>query len=112
MAKRVRVPDGLDWRGSECTECGEAIVGSEDDTICEECIARLRELQTCDACDGTGHNQQADGTWPISKQWPETAVAQMDGRWFRLAHIGNGRYEVVDGPFGTHQRALLGGREA
>lgn len=52
------------------------------------------------------------GTWPIAKQWPDEAVAQMDGRWFRLAHVGEGRYEVVDGPFGTYQRAFLSGQEA
>lgn len=57
-------------------------------------------------------NDAKGGTWPIAKQWPDVAVAQMDGRWFRLAHVGGGRYEVVDGPFGTHQQALLSGREA
>lgn len=56
--------------------------------------------------------KRLNGTWPIAKQWPDTAVAQLDGRWFRLAHIGGGRYEVVDGPFGTHHRALLSGHEA
>lgn len=52
------------------------------------------------------------GTWPIAKQWPDVGYAQMDGRWFRLVHIGGGRYEVVDGPFGTYQRAVLSGHEA
>ena len=48
-----------------------------------------------------------NGTWPIAKPWPDTAYAEMNGRWFRLAHIGEGRYVVVDGPFGTHHRAML-----
>ena len=52
------------------------------------------------------------GTWPIAKQWPDTAVAQVDGRWFRLAHVGRGCYVIVDGPFGTYQRAVLRGHEA
>ena len=53
-----------------------------------------------------------NGTWPTAKQWPDTAVAQMDGQWFRLAHVGRGYYEIVDGPFGTYQRAVLRGHEA
>lgn len=51
-------------------------------------------------------NQGNQGTWPIAKQWPDTAFAQMIGQWFRLAHVGDGYYEIVDGPFQNPPVAL------